>query len=481
MRGITRRSFLARALGTGTAAVLPGAGVLGANTDIRLGFIGLGRRGSRLCDAFSKMAGVRVVALADPDREHLAAAKEKHPEAQAFTDLRDLLEEPDVDAVVIAACVHWNAVAAVWALEGGKHVYVEKPYSHNVWESRQVVEAARKHRRLVQVGTQQRSDVFQDELRAFLHSGELGRMLSVRAVTYKLDNRHPIGLRPEPMEPPPHIEYDLWLGGARDLPIYRDSLHYDWHWVWNSGGGDVINWGAHVLDDVCNVVLRDPCEHPCACMAAGGRVLFNDAGETPNVFVGFYEMNQLPLSYEIFHIPLSKGDPRNSGTLYGTRAGFVVELEGGFYSGGRGGGTAFDNDRNRVARFRGGGDHVANFVTALREGRPALLNAPVDTIHYSNCLGHLGNAAFRAGGPYDRLRAEEMAGAHPSWQRALAHFHERLEANGVEADGYPNLQMSPLLAFDSASEQFTGPNATDAAQAFLRREYRAPYVLAPQA
>ncbi len=480
MRNISRRAFLGSAVAAGAAAALPTGKVLGANSDIRLGFIGLGSRGSSLADSFSKMDGVRVVALAEPDREHLEAVKEKHPDAQAFTDLRELLEQPDIDAVVIAACVHWNAVAAVWAIEAGKHVFVEKPYSHNVWESRQVVEAARRHDRIVQVGTQHRSQQFQDELRAFLHSGELGQMRSVRAVTFQLNNRGPIGLRAEPMAPPPHVDYDLWLGGAQDLPIYRDRFQYDWHWVWNTGGGDVINWGAHTLDDVCNVVLRDPGEHPSACMAAGGRVLFNDAGETPNAFVCLYETSLVPMSYEVFHIPVSS-DQEEPGALLGTRNGFVVEFEGGFYSGGRGGGAAFDNDRNEVARFSGGGDHFGNFITALREGRREILNAPVDTIHFSNSLGHLGNAALRAGGPYERQKAEEVARSHPSWARALAHFHQRLEANGVDPEADPNLRLSPLLGFDSASEQFAGPNATDTAQALLRREYRAPYVLAPQA
>jgi hypothetical protein len=235
----------------------------GVNERINMGFIGLGGRGKELLEHFGKLSDVRVAALCDPDQAQLDAAAKEHGDAKRYVDLRQLFDDRDVDAVAIATCNHWHGLAAVWACQAGKDVYVEKPLAHNHWEGRQIVNAARKHDRIVQVGTQQRSDPLQAELKAFLHDEKkLGDIQHV--LVCRFGRREPIGKRTSPLRPPEMINYDLWLGPARDEPIYRDKLHYDWHWVWNTGNGELGNWGVHVIDDAVNVVLRDGCRFPNA-------------------------------------------------------------------------------------------------------------------------------------------------------------------------------------------------------------------------
>src|SRR5262249_46416782 len=190
------------------------------------------------------------------DQELLDKAAGDIPGAKKYTDLRKLFDDKDVDAVVIATCNHWHVLAAIWALEAGKHVYVEKPLAHNHWEGQQLVKAARKYDRIVQVGTQQRSDPMQAELKEYLHNEKaLGDINYVEVCRY--GRREPIGKRSTPLPIPASVDYNLWLGPAADVPIYRDKFHYDWHWDWNTGNGEQGNWGVHVLDDVVNVVLLD--------------------------------------------------------------------------------------------------------------------------------------------------------------------------------------------------------------------------------
>jgi predicted dehydrogenase len=470
----SRRTFLLSAAAGASALALPARRVLGANDAINLGFIGVGDRGAFSAKWFGGIPGVRVAAVCDPDEQRMAAAQAQFPQARAIKDLRKLLDDKAIDAVVISTCNHWHALAAVWACQAGKDVYVEKPLAQTVWEGRRIVEAARKYGRIVQGGTQQRSCPAQPKIRELVRSGKLGRMLWIRGNRYGL--REGIGKRSTPLAPPPSVDYDLWLGPARDLPIHREKFHYDWHWSWNTGSGELGNWGVHVLDDIRNV-LSDRCTLPRRVLAGGARLLWSDAGETPNVHFVYYDTGIVPVIFALSNLP-SKAGVKAEPHFRGIRSGFVIQFEDGYYAGGRGGGWSYGNDGKRLEQFDGDGGeaHAKNFVEALRRRDPKVLNAPVEQTHYSSCWSHLANIAYRLGAGYERGRAMEIASDFAPWADTLDGFRAHVEANGVDP-AMSDFRLSGVLEIDPAQETFAGPSATPQALALLSREYREPFVV----
>jgi predicted dehydrogenase len=474
MRQTSRRKFLLSAAAGASALALPTRRVLGANDTINLGFIGVGARGAFSAKWFSEIPGVRVAAVCDPDEQHMAACQAQFPQARKIRDLRRLVEDKDVDAVVISTCNHWHALAAVWACEAGKDVYVEKPLAQTVWEGRRIVEAARRYGRIAQGGTQQRSDPVQPRIRELIRSGKLGKMLWIRGNRYGL--REGIGKRATPLAPPASVDYDLWLGPAQDVPIYRNELHYDWHWTWNTGCGELGNWGVHVLDDIRNM-LFDECTLPRRVLAGGARVVWNDAGETPNVHFIYYDTGTVPVIFALSNLP-SKAGVKAEPHYRGIRSGFVIQFENGYYAGGRGGGWSYSLDGKRLEQFDGDGGeaHARNFIEALRNRDPKVLNAPVEQTHYSSSWCHLANIAYRLGAQYERGRAAEIATDFKPWAELLDGFRAHVEANGLDP-AMSDFRLSSVLEIDPARETFTGPSATPQALALLSREYRKPYVV----
>ena len=310
MSKLTRRHFVqsSAALAGSALALGPLQKVRGANDDIRLAFIGLGRRGGAHIEWFGKQQGTRIVGLCDPDEGSLGKWARKHPEAQAEKDVRKILENKDVDAVVIATCNHWHCLSGIWALQAGKDVYVEKPIGNNVWESRKLVEAARKYNKIVQGGTQQRSDPLQSEIKEFLDTGKLGKIQYVRLNRFlRSGARRSIGRRDAPLPWPEEVDKDLWLGPAQDQEIYREHLRYDWHWDWNTGAGELGNWGPHIIDDCRNVALRDRIALPKRVVAGGGRFVWNDAGNTPNTQFIYYDTGEVPVVMAVHNLPMNAG------------------------------------------------------------------------------------------------------------------------------------------------------------------------------
>ncbi|MGY8690068.1 MAG: Gfo/Idh/MocA family protein, partial [Verrucomicrobiales bacterium] len=306
--------------------------VLGANEKIRLGMIGLGGRGMGSAKWFGGIPGVEIAYLCDADSKAVDRAKKSYPNAKTTQDLRNVIEDKDIDAVVVSTCNHWHVLASVWACQAGKDVYVEKPISHNIWEGRKLVEAARKYDRIVQGGTQQRSDELQSEIKAYLDSGELGKMKYVRCNRYGM--RDSIGKRQTPLTPPPTVDYNLWLGPAQDLPIYREKFHYDWHWDWNLGSGELGNWGPHIIDDLRNVVFRDKIAYPKRVLAGGGRFGWDDAGNTPNTHFIYMDTGDVPVIMDVHNLPRAKGV--KGGDIYKRRrtgSFLVIECENGYYAG----------------------------------------------------------------------------------------------------------------------------------------------------
>ena len=475
MRPINRRHFLWQSAGIGAVlAVSPARAQHDLNGQLNLGLIGLGARGGEHLRRFGSLPNARIAALCDTDEAHLSLAAKGHPKAACHTDLRRVLDDPNIDAVAIATCNHWHALAAIWACQAGKDVYVEKPLSHSHWEGQQVVRAAEKYDRIVQVGTQQRSDPLQEELKDFLHAEKiLGPIRHVEVCRFGV--RAPIGKRSTPLQPPATVDYNLWLGPALDQPMYRDKFHYDWHWNWNTGNGEMGNWGVHVLDDALNVVFRDDVPFPQRITAAGGRVLWNDAGQTPNACFAHFDTGSVPLLFVLSNLTDGPTSTRAL-NLRGVESGYVIQCEGGYYCGGRGGGAAFDSQDQLVRRFQGdaGVGHFRNFVDAALAHDRSRLKADVPIGHRSTAWCSMVDVAIRVGGGYEHNQAVSVDSDSDTWAAMTSMVEHHLGENSV--DVATQFKLSPTLEFDTATERFTGQYA-NAANPLLRRNYRQPFAV----
>jgi predicted dehydrogenase len=478
-----RRRFLGR-----SAAALAGAGLaatwglplrarsLGSNEAVRIAVAGVRLRGTELADAFRAVPGVRVVAVCDPDRDLVAAAADKARYlGEAVTtcaDFRRLLDDKGIDAVAIATPNHWHALMTVWACQARKDVYVEKPVSHTIREGRTMVEAARKYERIVQAGTQNRSDTGLREAVRYLEEGRLGKILLARG--FDRPQRTGIGKVDGPQPVPASVDYDLFQGPAALLPLRRRRLHYDWHFFWATGDGDCGNRGIHTLDHVRWAIgARRP---PARVVTIGGRFGWDDDGETPNMQVTYFDCEPVPIVYELAGLPARKG-AEEMATYRGLRASMVIECEGGFFAGGRGGGSVHDKDGRRLRHFPGdsGVTHQANFVEAVRSRKREQLRAEILEGHLSTTFCHLANISWLTGrrcAP-DEVR-DEVAG-NSVLAEACGRMVEQLRANEVELES-DRLVLGLALAFDGERERFVGPGS-EWANLYLGRTYRPPYVL----
>lgn len=468
---LSRRRFLAA--GAATAASLstfpaPALIAAGANDHIRLGSISCGGRANQLLREFTANSDVDVMALCDPDSDRLGVTAKKFNVSKRFVDPRRLLEEKEIDAVIVATCNHWHCLAAIWAMEAGKEVYVEKPLAHNQWEGAQTVRAARKYKRICQVGTQQRSDPMQAEIKKFLHEDKtIGKILYGRVNHFAV--RKAIGRREQPLEIPAGVDYNLWLGPAEEKPLYRNKLQYDWHWDWNTGCGEMGNWGVHVLDDARNNILRDSVVWPKGVMGGGTRAVWNDAGETPNLHFAFYETGSIPLVLALSNLE-EVDNPKSAGECMAPRTGYIAYAEGGRLEGTRGHAAAFDKEGKKIRDFDGTGgqsEHVRNFLDAVKAGDSSLLNAEVAVGNASTGWCNLANVVFRAGKPYSK--AEAVRVSPPTWNEAVESMEKITAGYGIEME--KTFRFTPLTPFDGESEQFTGENA-DALNVFYKRTYR---------
>jgi Predicted dehydrogenases and related proteins len=456
-----------------------------ANGDVRIAVVGLNGKGRGHVKNFMEVPGVRVVALCDADSQvlnkqvqQLAAKGEK---VTAYTDFRKLLEDDSIDAVSIATPNHWHALMAVWACQAGKDVYVEKPVSHNVWEGRKIVEAARKHGRIVQAGTQSRSDEALQEAFAYIRAGNVGKVQWARGVCYK--PRASIGKTSGPQPVPAHIDYDLWTGPAKLEPPRRNSpergsVHYDWHWFWNYGGGDIANQGIHEMD-MCRWALGQEALPPTV-MSIGGRFGYDDDAETPNTMITVFGYEPAPLIFEVRGLPRRAGE-KAMDAYRGVRIGMSVQCEGGYFAGGANGGFIYDHNGSRMKQFTsaGGGGHYANFIAAVRSRKEAELNGPVEGGHLSSALCHLGNISYRLGTEQPVATARESVEAHEPMRDSFNRMLEHLEANGVPTRTTP-VVAGPTLKLVPREERFVSAANYDLGywgNTMLRREYRHGFVL----
>jgi predicted dehydrogenase len=297
-----------------------------------------------------------------------------------------VLDDKEIDAISIATPNHWHALLTIWACQAGKDVYVEKPVSHNVTEGRRMVEAARNNGRIVQTGTQCRSHSGIQEAMAFLHSGKLGQIYLAKGLCYK--RRDSIGHKPD--EPVPSgLDYDLWTGPAPKHPFTRNLVHYNWHWNWDFGNGDLGNQGIHQMDLARWGLGKN--ELPRAVMASGGRFGYTDDGQTPNTLSVNFEYDDCELQFEVRGLFTNDEAKVKIGDIfYGTEGILAITSYEQWQ-------VYFGKDLEKGPGGRAGGDHFANFVKAVRARDHSLLNADIEQGHLSSAYCHLGNIAYRLG------------------------------------------------------------------------------------
>lgn len=470
---LSRRHFLAAS----AAGVFAAGRAHSANDEICIAILGAGWRGGQLIPQFGTLPGVRIATVCDPDLSRatdLAQRVEKASGGRKTAieqDMRRVMDDPAVDAVVIATPNHWHALATVWACEAGKHVYVEKPVAHSLWESRRMLEAAQRHQRLVQGGTHRRSFPNIRRIMDRINAGEFGKVMRGRVITYKF--RESIGKRSTPLPIPPEIDYDLWCGPAKTDDLYRNEFHYDWHWMWNTGNGELANNGSHMLDLV-RWGLGQPKLAPAVAML-GGRFVWDDAGETPNTVVAYFDYQPAPLIAEIRNLPEKPGGD-DGGMFMGQRHGFVIECADATIAGGN-----YFEVRDRDGKViekeeeKEGNLHPANFIDALRKGTSDALNCPLPEGHASCGLALQANVSYHLGtagtGDIDAVCKDADPELKTTCDRMMGH----LDALGVDAR--TKVTVGPVLAFDPETERFTGPRAEAANRHLRRGEYRAPFVL----
>jgi predicted dehydrogenase len=490
MNKLDRRSFLkSTLLTTASLSLFPALGAekgkkrkagapaashaTGANSDIRFAVVGFNGRGMSHIDGLRAVEGARMVALCDVDQHILDREVKKYRDLgekiEAYSDVRKLLENKDIDVVSFATPNHWHALGAIWAMQAGKDVYVEKPVSHNVWEGRRIVEVARKLNRIVQTGTQSRSSSGMTEGIQWVREGNIGKILRARGLCYK--RRPSIGKVDGPQPIPPGIDYDLWCGPAPKEPLMRKKLHYDWHWVWPTGNGDLGNQGIHQMD-MGRWALGETALSP-RVLSVGGRLGYVDDGTTPNTMIVFHDYPAAPLIFEVRGLPAGAED-KDMDKYREVSIGLVVDCEGGsMVIPGYTGVKILDKDGVEIKKFSGASSHFANFIDAVRSRKPTDLHADILEGHLSSALCHTGNISYRLGKTQSPDEIREAVKSNKDLAEALGRMEQHLAANNVDLKQTP-ATLGAVLKMDPKTERFIGNAQADQ---LLTRDYRAPFVV----
>jgi predicted dehydrogenase len=403
---------------------------MGANDRVVLASIGVRGQGNSLKRGFARLKNVEIKTLCDIDA-NLADERINDSKLSDVTtfkptfvqDLRRVLDDKDVDGVIIATPNHWHALATIWALQAGKHVYVEKPASHTVWEGRKMVEAAAKYNRVVQVGTMNRSRPAVQKAIEFMKGGGIGKIYMARGLCFKRrpgigkypdgpmasSEQYKLNVESKTVEPPyddaylSKVDYDLWLGPAPKRPFNRNRFHYNWHWHWDYGNGDTGNQGPHQFDIARWGLGKN--EHPVRIVSSGGYFGPPSSQETPDIHTSSFEY----ADGTILEFATRGEDTNDEGTqkignlFYGTQGWVWVDGDGAKWQSYHGAKDEKGEGQD-LSDEKAGSDpnvltsieypHYQNFVDALRAGDPKILTCDILEGHLSSTLPHLANIAY---------------------------------------------------------------------------------------
>lgn len=475
MSRFSRRDFVKSAAASTVFSTFTIAGtkssgkVLGANDTIRIAVAGINGRGESHINEFAGRDGVQITCLIDPDSRLFESnikkvEKKGGNRPKCVQDFRQALDDTEIDVVTIATPNHWHAPLTIFAVQAGKDVYVEKPASHNVHEGRVAVEAARKYGRIVQHGTQNRSSTAGLYARELAESGKAGKLLISRGLCYK--PRGSIKFK-EPTTPPARFDFNLWLGPAKERPYHENLVHYNWHWFWDFGNGDIGNQGVHQID-LARWGIPDA-TLPKSVISIGGRFGYQDQGETANTQVAVFDYGDTQLIFEVRGLKTDK--------YYSQGVGNVYHFEDGVLAGGKFYPKGSDTPSDLPAKFelkRGpGGGHFGNFIAAVRSRRIEDLNSDILEGHYSSALCHLANISYRLGTdvPYDSQT--KAFGDDKAAVETIERMNEHLKDNRLKVEEL-TYRVGRRLQFDPQTEQFVGDGD---ANALLTRDYRPPFTI----
>ncbi|MEP0844928.1 MAG: Gfo/Idh/MocA family oxidoreductase [Phycisphaerae bacterium] len=470
MSRLTRREVLKTSLAAAGGALAVGRSrsfgqVAGAHERIRIAVAGINGRGVSHIDEYLGMNDVEIAYLVDPDSRLFGGQarrieKKTGRPPRTVQDIRRVLDDKNVDAISIATPNHWHALMTIWACQAGKDVYVEKPMSHNIHEGRLAVEMAARYNRIVQHGTQSRSKGGWEHVAASIASGQLGKLLVARGLCYK--QRPSIGFK-KPTTPPKELDFDLWLGPAPQQPFHENLVHYNWHWFWDTGNGDIGNQGVHEMDMARWGIPG--ARLPRSVISLGGRFGYEDQGQTANTQIAIFDYGDTQLIFEVRGLPskpyqISKGVGNvwhlDTGTIRG----------GAFYPKGEEKGQGLP-----VKGKVGPGDgHFRNFIAAMRSRKQADLNAPILEGHYSSALCHLANASYRLGELVPFNPRTKAFGDNKEAYDTLARMEEHLTDNGLKLEGM-KYRLGRKLIVNPQTELTDDPQANEILTGSFRGKY----------
>ncbi len=477
----SRRTFLATTgavAGTSMlASPLSSSKAYGANDRLRIAVAGLNGRGGNHIDGWLRQNNVEIAWLIDPDERVLAnrikQVREKSggkSNPKGTTDVREALEDKSFDAISVATPNHWHSLITIWAAQAGKHVYVEKPMSHDVEEGRICVEAQKKYGVVIQHGTQRRSGASYAGLAKMIHDGKFGRLKI--SYGYCCKPRGSIGIK-KTGSAPSNLDWDLWRGPADIDQFHANYVHYNWHWFWKTGNGDLNNQGTHQLD-VARWAIDPDQTHPVRAMALGGRFQWGDQGETPNTMFGMAEYpNGQMVFFNVRNVGYKGYQRQVMNEYYFEDGGRIVE----------GGGYTYypaGSDKGEKIKIEDGSELVTpggnwgSFVEACRAGDPSMANGNVYDAHYGCVLGHLMNNSYRLGKPAAFSKQTGQFADNPDATEHFEKLHDVMSKGvGIPQEGNQYV-VGPTLTFDPESEKHTGDHA-QAANTLLKDANRSGF------
>jgi predicted dehydrogenase len=412
---------------------------------------------------------VEIAYAIDPDEDvrartmkHLESKTEGKFTTKGVADVREALADKNVDAISVATPNHWHSLITIWGAQAGKHVYVEKPMSHDCEEGRVVVEAQKKYGVVIQHGTQRRSSQSIAGLHEAIHAGTFGPLKI--SYGYCCKPRGSIGHEPI-TTPPSNLDWNLWRGPAKIDQFHANYVHYDWHWFWKTGNGDMNNQGTHQLD-VARWALDKDQTHPVRVMALGGRFLWDDQGETPNTMFAIAEYpNGQYAFFNVRNVNYEGYERQVENEYYFEDGGKIIDNR--YFAKGSKRGEKISVEPGKVTP----GGNWGSFIAACRAGDPSMANGNALEAHYGCVLGHLMNNSYRLG---KKVPFNAKAGGFSDNSDASEHFlklHDIMSKGvGLPEDGAEYI-VGPWLSYDPKTERHIGDHA-EAANALLKDDNR---------